>query len=105
MDKRIYNFLDRIVGHNVKYVLVGEGPNWKQYSINSDKKIRILEFRVFDGNEKVAIFRDSKRLCDMVSGFFGINEQESAKYIKYWFGDTHNLNKVKDILKFTNLTI
>ena len=103
MEKRIYNFLDRIVGHNVKCILVSEGTNWKHYMINSDKKIRILEFRVFDGDEKVAIFRDAK-LCDMVSGFFGIDEQESAKYIKYWFGDTHNLNKVKDILKFTNLT-
>jgi hypothetical protein len=36
----------------------------------------------------------------MVSGFFGINDYDSTKYIKYWFGDVHGLKKVGDIIKF-----
>ena len=31
---------------------------------------------------------------------FDVDEQESAKYIKYWFGDVHGLKKVGDIRKF-----
>jgi len=95
MEKRIYNFLDKTVGHKVRCIRISE----KDYVIKSENGMVILHFIHFVDTNRVALFR-SRGLCDMVSGFFGIDEQESTKYIKYWFGDVHGLKKVKDILKF-----
>lgn len=95
MEKRIYDFLDKTVGRKVKCIPMNE----KHYIIKSENGTVILQFTHFVDTDRIALYR-SRGLCDMVSGFFSIDEQESTKYIKYWFGDVHGLNKVKDILKF-----
>lgn len=98
MKDIVYNFLDKTVGSDVKCTLTSSGYNYKHYLISSTKCRNILEFRVFN-DDRISIFR-SKRLCDMVSGFFNFNEEESSNQIKFWFGDKHDLNKVRDIKKF-----
>jgi len=95
MEKRIYDFLDKTVGRKVKCIRTSDN----YYTIKSENGTVILYFNHFVDTNRVALFR-SPYICTMVSGFFGIDEQESTKYIKYWFGDVHGLNKVKDILKF-----
>ena len=99
MEKRIYDFLDKTVGRKVKCVKVSENTGREDYVIRSENRTVIIHFINFVNTDRVALFRSSS-LCDMVSGFFGIDEQESAKYIKYWFGDVHGLKKVGDIRKF-----
>lgn len=99
MKDIIYHFLDKTVGSDVKCRIISETKNNTHYSIRSINGTLILDFRVFEDSDKIAIFRNP-RLCDMVSGFFGIDEQESARYIKFWFGDKHGLIKVGDIKKF-----
>ena len=95
MEKSIYDFLDKTVGHKVKCVRTSE----KHYVIKSENGTVILQFTHFVDTDRVALFR-SRGLCDMVSGFFGINDYDSTKYIKYWFGDVHGLKKVGDVVKF-----
>lgn len=96
MEKRIYDFLDKTVGRKVKCLRISERGD---YVIKSENGTVILHFIYFASTDRVTLFR-SRSLCDMVSGFFGIDEQESTKYIKYWFGDVHGLKKVGDIIKF-----
>jgi hypothetical protein len=99
MKDIVYNFLDKIIGGDVKCRVISKGKNYTHYAIFSISGTLILDFRVFEDLDRIAIFRSSK-LCDTVSGFFGIDDQESARYIKFWFGDKHGLNKIGDIKKF-----
>lgn len=101
LEKQIYNFLDRTLGHEVNCITTTT-LNRESYIIMSTKGHRILEFVLLNGDRgesRVALFR-SKRLTSMVSSFFGIDDETSTKYIKYWFGDTHGLKKVGDVVKF-----
>jgi hypothetical protein len=97
MRQHIYNFLDKTVGHEVKCVCMD--MRRQHYVIRSQNKITIVTFIVFDNGGRITMFCDSY-LSNMVSNFFGIENKESTNYIRDWFGDIHNLNKVKDILKF-----
>jgi hypothetical protein len=99
MDKIIYDFLDRTVGHKVKCVKVSEKTGRKDYVIRSENRTVIVHFIDFVNTDRIALFC-SPKLSDMVSGFFGISKDESIKYIRDWFGDVHGLKKVGDIRKF-----
>lgn len=101
LEKQIYNFLDRTLGHEVTCITITH-PKRESYIITSTKGYRILEFIFLTGDrgeERIALFR-SKQLTSMVSNFFGIDNETSTKYIKYWFGDVHGLKKVGDVVKF-----
>ena len=89
-----------MVGHELTCVPMFTKPfRGKPYIISSPNKIRVLTFIVFDDGEKISMFC-GQELSDMVISVFGIEYKESVDYIRDWFGDTHNLNKVSDILKF-----
>jgi hypothetical protein len=99
MEKHIYKFLDTLVGNQVvcckSLDLRHRGT---LYKIKSTDGTLILEFNIFE-DKTIGVFR-SRELCDTVSAFFNIDDQEAANYIKWWFGDVHGLKKVGDILKF-----
>ena len=86
-----------MVGHEVKCIRMD--MRRQHYMIRSQNKITIITFMVFNNGEKIAMFCGNN-LSNMVSNFFGIESKESNNYIRDWFGDIHNLNKVKDLLKF-----
>jgi hypothetical protein len=65
---------------------------------------RILKFFVRNkrGVQEIGLFRDLD-LCSKVQGYCGIDKvDDCVGYIKDWFGDKHNLNKVGDLIKFVN---
>jgi hypothetical protein len=99
MDKQVYYFLNEFLGHDVRCIHLTHTHIPKQaYLIKSVKGgFGIFEFTVLD--EKIVMFR-CKKICEILSAFFGIDEKKSSYYIKNWFADIHGIQKVKDILKF-----
>ena len=105
----IYKFLDRYIGDGatakpvIKHIYnpytFTMRPQVYSYDLCSDNGTIILVFKIYDNGEKIAIYR-SDRLCSTVSGFFGIDSNESMRYIRDWFADKYDMKKVGDLLKF-----
>ena len=101
MEKVIYDFLDKTIGHEV----VCEYKNiWgdNHYSIRTkDLEIEVIKFKVYGPplNHQVRII-GSQPICKIVSSFFGIKYNESHVYIFDWFFNVHGLKDDMDILKF-----
>ena len=101
MEKVIYDFLDKTIGHEV----VCEYKNiWgdNHYSIRTkDLEIEVIQFKVYGPplKHKVRIITPPP-ICKIVSSFFGIELKESHVYIFDWFSNVHGLKEDKDILKF-----
>jgi len=108
MKKLLYKFLDEYVGNGVRAVKepILLNPNTfmpdervKRYNLISDRNILILFFQVWDDGDKIKIYRGSK-LCDTLSGYFGISSDDSMKYVREWFADKHDMKKLSDLFKF-----
>ena len=108
MEKLINKFLDEYVGNGVRavkepyilnpYTFMPDGHT-KGYNLISDRNILILFFQVWDDGDKIKIYKGNK-LCDTLSGYFGISSDDSMKYVRELFGNRYNMNKVSDLLKF-----
>ena len=103
MDKLMNKFLDEYIGDGV---VVKNSDNRltlitkkKVYELYSDKGILIFIFVVFPDGEQITIYRGAT-LCSTIGGYFGISSDDSMRYVREWFGDKYNINKVNDILKF-----
>lgn len=102
MEETIYKFLDKYLGNEVVCVKDRSTRHYNYYGFFSKKnKTRILLFQVRRNDGNIIIFRSSF-LTEMVSDFFSIEENDSTTIIKDWFGKKHNINKVKDLMKFVN---
>jgi hypothetical protein len=78
----------------------GSTDRYNTYDIFSKKnKSLILFFRVYHKEGDIAIFRGGK-LTNTVSSYFNVEPKEVMPIIRNWFADKHNLNKVKDLMKF-----
>lgn len=100
MDKQVYYFLNEFLGHDVKCIHLKRTHIKQAYLIKSVKGgFGIFEFSVH--GEKIGLFR-CKKICEILSAFFGFDENESFYYIRNWFADNHGIQKVKDILKFVD---
>lgn len=100
MKKMVYNFLDEYLGDEVTCKKSGSTDRYNTYYIFSKKnKSLILFFRVHHKEGDIVIFRGDK-LNDTVSSYFNGEPKEVMSIIRDWFGDKHDINKVKDLMKF-----
>lgn len=98
----VYNFLDEYLGDEVTCIKTGSTNRYNSYDIFSKKnKSLILFFRVYHKEGDIVIFRGGK-LTNTVSSYFNLEPKEVMPIIRNWFGDKHDINKVKDLMKFIN---
>ena len=97
MSRVINKFLDNYLGDKVvvKTRQYGLSPN---YFIISNSGTTILSFRVRDDGSFI-MFRDVK-LCNTISSWFGLSDDDAMRKIRDWFADKHNINKFSDLNKF-----
>jgi hypothetical protein len=98
MREEIYKFLDRYVGDGVRCKFIHSGfRTWSEYyDVVSDNGTIILSFSV--KLDQVKVFR-SESLCLSIHGYFGVEIEESWKYVRDWFGVKHNIKVLSDLLK------
>lgn len=96
----VYKFLNEYLGNEVDCVQLIPTKTYTTYCIFSKKnKSKIMYFRVYGEDGNIIIFRNIQ-LIATVCKFFSINSEDATSIIRDWFGDTHSLNKVKDLMKF-----
>ena len=107
MKKLVYKFLDNYLGNEVKVEQLNvplykvKTKKWsirETYYIWSGTNNLIFSFSIHK-NDSFNIWR-SNDLCSTVGNFFGIDSDESMRYVREWFGVKHNMNKVSDLMKF-----
>ena len=101
MEKVIYDFLDKTIGHEVVCEFKnGWGDN--HYTISTkDLDIIIIKFKVYGPHFKDPIrIITPPTICKIVESFFGLEYRESHEYIFNWFFKVHGLKEDTDILKF-----
>ena len=98
MREIIYKFLDESVGKGANCSpFTSTLRTWpEKYNVTSDNGTLILWFSV--RTDQVKVYR-SESLCRKIEGYFGIDPDESWKYIRDWFGDRHNIKVLSDLLK------
>jgi hypothetical protein len=98
MREIIYKFLDESVGKGANCSpFTSALRTWSEkYNVTSDNGTLILWFIV--RTDQVKVYR-SESLCRKIEGYFGIDPDESWKYIRDWFGDRHNIKVLSDLLK------
>jgi len=100
MRKMVYKFLDDYLGDEVTCIKTGSTNRYNSYDIFSKKnKSLILFFRVHHKEGDIVIFRGGK-LTNTVSSYFDLEPKSGMSIIRDWFGDKHDINKVKDLMKF-----
>ena len=101
MKETIYKFLDEYVGDGAKCKLAipALGRTWTDHwEVFSDNGTMILWFIV--KRDMIKVYR-SESLCKKIEGYFGVENTESWKYIRDWFGDRHKIKVLSDLLKLT----
>lgn len=93
MSRIINKFLDNHLGDEI---VVTKGRLF--YNLCSKSGITILSFRIKDDGSFI-MFRDVK-LCNTISTWFGLSDDDAMKKIRDWFGNKHNLKKISDLNKF-----
>jgi hypothetical protein len=100
MRKMVYKFLDDYLGDEVTCIKTGSNNRCNSYDIFSKKnKSLILFFKVYHKEGDIVIFRGGK-LTNTVSSYFDLEPKSGMSIIRDWFGDKHDINKVKDLMKF-----
>lgn len=97
MVRSIYKFLDDTAGPGVNSRCDG---SHSYYNLSSDNGTSLLSFFVDDDWDNFKIYR-SNSLCEKLSLFFCIDENESAKHISNWFGERNGIKQVSDLLRYT----
>jgi len=94
----IYNFLDEYVGEGANCSpIFSVFRTWSEkYVVTSNNETEILWFIV--RTDQVKVYR-SESLCRKIEGYFGIDPNESWKYIRDWFGDRQQIKVLSDLLK------
>ena len=101
MKETIYKFLDEYVGDGTRCELAipSLGRTWTDHwEVFSDNGTMILWFIV--KRDMIKVYR-SESLCRKIEGYFGVENTESWKYIRDWFGEKHNIKVLSDLLKLT----
>ena len=97
MKQMVYKFLDEYLGTEFYGKIQG-----KETLIFSKKNTKlIMFFWVNKDLTKLTMFR-SHKLNEFVASFCNITTGESNQYVKDWFGDRANIQKVNDLLKYHN---
>jgi len=105
MKEIIYKFLDEYLGDEVVCIKTRpKSGSHNVYDLCSKKnKTIIIVFTISDLDGQILIFKSSQ-LTNLVSDLFSMDDFNAADIIRNWFGDKHNLNKVKDLIKFISYT-
>lgn len=93
MKKIVNDYLNDSLGTKI-YFKTNEDSSF--YNIFSTNGTRIITFRVQSNWEYIKLFR-GEELTKTVSSLFSITNDESAQFIKDWFGEIHNLKRVGDL--------
>lgn len=96
MRKIVYNFLDEYLGKEVSYRFDNK---FKYHYLYSKKNETLILFFRVRPNNKINIYKGDY-LSNLVSGLFSLTDKDATRLIRDWFGDTFNLEKVSDLLKF-----
>jgi hypothetical protein len=100
MEKSIYKFLDNYLGNEVICVRQRPTRGYNYYHLYSkNNKTLILHFQVSCKDGNIVLFRSSY-LTELVCDFFSMTPNDASGIIRDWFGDKHDINKVKDLIKF-----
>lgn len=100
MRKMVYKFLDEYLGDEVICKKISSTIRYDVYDIISKKnKSVILFFKVYHKEGDIAIFRGT-RLNSTISSFFNLYSKDAMSLIRDWFEDKHDIEKVKDLMKF-----
>jgi hypothetical protein len=100
MEKSIYKFLDNYLGNEVICVRQRPTRGYNYYHLYSkNNKTLILHFQVSRKDGNIVLFRSSY-LTELVCDFFSMAPNDASGIIRDWFGDKHDINKVKDLIKF-----
>lgn len=97
IENVIDRFLDEYLGNEVKSFSTN---GWVRiYSVKN--KSLILEYKYGTKKHKDSfILFGGNRLIKTISVFFNITEKESSQYLRNWFGENFNIDKMSDLLKF-----
>ena len=104
MEELIYKFLDEYVGDGaicknrpglICHVI--DGVIYRIYGIHSNNGTLIFEVIVSENKDRYKFIR-SNDLSKTVSRFFGVDEP--FNYVRDWFRQKYDLEKVSDISKF-----
>lgn len=91
-------FLDKYVGDTFSVVK----SDTSRFFIVSNKGETVLHFNVIrslTGVDNFHLFR-GKGLCSTISGAFGLDDEESMRVVRDWFGDMLAIKKVSDLSSF-----
>jgi len=97
-----YKFLDKHVGETFTIVSVGDRKH--SYKIFSNRGQLVLHFIVSQLEStldecRIILFRGDE-LCKTVSMVFDLTIDEAMRFVRDWFGDKLNLNRVSDLMSF-----
>lgn len=99
MNKQIYKFLDECVGEGAvaEYQQTPLRTWSENYNLVSNNGTMIFWFQI--RSDEIKIYR-SESLCRKIEGYFGIDKNDSWKYIRDWFGKKYEMKTLSDIMKF-----
>ena len=101
MKDKIYKFLDFYVGKGARVSpMYSEFRTFAdRYEVTSDNGTLILWFTV--RGDHVKVFRNDN-LSNKISSYFSLPDEGegcSWMYIRDWFGQRHNIQRISDLLK------
>ncbi len=98
MKEKIYKFLDDYVGGGTTCeIMYSPLRTWTDTcEIKSDSGVLILWFQV--KSDQVKVYR-SDSLCKKIEGYFPVENTESWKYVRDWFGERNKIKVLSDLLK------
>jgi hypothetical protein len=103
MKTAMYKFLDKHVGETFTIVNVGDKKR-HSYKIFSNRGVLVLHFIISQLEStldecRIILFRGDE-LCKTVSMVFDLTIDEAMRFVRDWFGDKLNLNRVSDLISF-----
>jgi hypothetical protein len=105
MRKMVYKFLDEYLGDEVTCIKRTSTSRYNYYNIFSkkNKSLILFFFAVRHKDGAIIIFRGDElnnTVNNTVSSFFDLDPKSGMSIIRDWFADKHDINKVKDLMKF-----
>jgi hypothetical protein len=99
MEKMVYKFLDEYLGDEVVCIKTSK-KGYDTYDLCSKKnKTIIISFTVSHLDGEMVIYKGNP-LNKLLSDLFSTDDYDTMRFVRNWFGYKHNLNKVKDLIKF-----
>jgi hypothetical protein len=102
MEKMMYKFLDEYLGDEVVCIKTSNKKNYTYDLCSKKNKTIIISFTVSHLDGEMVIYKGNP-LNKLLSDLFSTDDYDTMRFVRNWFGDKHNLNKVKDLIKFIHV--